>query len=112
MKELMGMGLFGWLVSLVLGFIVGGLSLYIHLVRSGPPLDLWHTVDLKTEFDADRSDGVETFSDYLALEDRLLAGLSPELRESFLRTPLKMRARETERFVSERLLDEFGIREF
>lgn len=62
-----------------LGFIVGGLSLYIHSVRSGPPLDLWHTVDLDTEFDADRPDEVETFSDYLALEDRLFRELDEKV---------------------------------
>jgi len=62
-----------------LGFIVGGLSLYIHSVRSGPPLDLWHTVDLTSEFDADRPGEVETFSDYLALEDRLFTELDEKV---------------------------------
>jgi alpha-beta hydrolase superfamily lysophospholipase len=62
-----------------LGFIVGGLSLYIHSVRSGPPLDLWHTVDLTAEFDGDRSGEIETFSDYLALEDRLFTELDEKV---------------------------------
>jgi alpha-beta hydrolase superfamily lysophospholipase len=62
-----------------LGFIVGGLSLYILSVRNGPPLDLWHTVDLTAEFDADRPGEVETFSDYLALEDRLFTELDEKV---------------------------------
>jgi alpha-beta hydrolase superfamily lysophospholipase len=62
-----------------LGFIIGGLSLHILSIRRGPPLDLWHTVDLTAEFDADRPGGVETFGDYLALEDRLFAELDEKV---------------------------------
>ncbi len=62
-----------------LGFIVGGLSLYVHSVRSGPPLDLWHTVDLTAEFNANHYGEVKTFGDYLALEDRLFTELDKKV---------------------------------
>jgi alpha-beta hydrolase superfamily lysophospholipase len=62
-----------------LGFIVGGSSLYIASVRGGPPLDVWHTVDLTAEFDVDRPGEVETFSDYLALESRLFTELDEKI---------------------------------
>lgn len=68
-----------YLTVAVLGFIVGGVSLYVHSVRGGPPLEQWHTVDLTSEFDRDRSSEVETFSDYLALEDRLFAELDEKV---------------------------------
>ena len=34
----------------VVGFVVGVLALYILWVRSGPPLELWHTEKLNAEF--------------------------------------------------------------
>jgi len=54
---------------------VGALSLYVRSVRSGPPLELWHTVELETEFRADRVGEIASFEDYLALEQRLFVEL-------------------------------------
>jgi len=55
----------------VLGFVAGVLLLYVLWVRSGPQLQLWHTVDLTEELTADRAAEIDTFAKYLQLEDRL-----------------------------------------
>ncbi|MBT8444285.1 MAG: alpha/beta fold hydrolase [Gammaproteobacteria bacterium] len=49
--------------------LVGG----IWLLENRPDLDLWHTVKLDEEFRAES--GIDTFADYLALEERLFAQL-------------------------------------
>jgi hypothetical protein len=64
-----------YLATAVLGFLIGGLSLYIRSVRSGPPLEAWHQVELQEEFSLDRADEIESFEDYLSLEERLFAEL-------------------------------------
>ena len=47
---------------------------------SGPQLHSWHTVDLTEEFTLESiDDGVQSFDDYLLLEDRLFAQLSEEV---------------------------------
>ncbi len=43
----------------------------------GQPLEPWHTASLSSEFSGDTADTVQTFEDYLELEDRLF----DELRE-------------------------------
>lgn len=58
-------GLTGGLVVLITVFV-------IHL-NNRPNLKVWHTADLDAEFTADS--GVETFTDYLALETRLFEQL-------------------------------------
>jgi alpha-beta hydrolase superfamily lysophospholipase len=63
----------------VLGLVVGVAAFYIYMVRSGPPLELWHTVELASEFDVGRRDEVQSFGDYLALEDRLFAELDEKV---------------------------------
>jgi alpha-beta hydrolase superfamily lysophospholipase len=63
----------------VIGFIVGALVIYIHLVRSGPPLELWHTTELTEEFAVDRADEVRTFADYRRMEERLFAQMDREV---------------------------------
>ena len=59
----------------MLGFALGALALYVQTVRSGPPLELWHTVELDAEFRADRLNEIEDFDDYLALEQQLFVQL-------------------------------------
>ena len=44
----------------------------------GQPLELWHTASLQEEYGPKTRDAVESFADYLALEERLFA----ELRET------------------------------
>ncbi len=48
---------------------------------SGPPLESWHTEELKAEFTAQRTDEVRTFDDYRQLEDRLFAELDEKVYE-------------------------------
>ncbi len=48
-----------------IGFIIGGFSLYAHLVRSGPPLELWHAEELEGEYGGRTAGGVKRFEDYL-----------------------------------------------
>ena len=64
----------GSLAVLVIVFIV--------YMEKRPDLDVWHTADLDAEFTA--SSGVDTFADYLALEDRLFRQLDEMV---YARTP-------------------------
>lgn len=58
--------------SLVGAFAVLVVGFVVYLDRR-PDLDIWHLADLDEEFRADS--GVETFGDYLTLEERLFAQL-------------------------------------
>ncbi len=71
------LGLF--LTVAVLGFVVGVLALYIYGVRSGPPLEPWHTEKLTAEFTVERADEIQTFDDYRRLEEKLFAQLDEEI---------------------------------
>ncbi len=62
-----------------LGFVVGAVALYVYWVRSGPPLELWHTEALTEEFTVDRATEIASFQDYLQLEDRLFAQLEDQI---------------------------------
>jgi alpha-beta hydrolase superfamily lysophospholipase len=59
--------------------VVGGLSIFVFWARSGPPLELWHTVELEAEFTLERRGEVASFGDYLALEDELFAELDEKV---------------------------------
>lgn len=66
----------GWgLTWGVLGFLIGAAVLYIHMVRSGPPLAPWHMEELTAEFTAARADEIRTFDDYRRIEHKLFAQL-------------------------------------
>ena len=45
----------------------------------GPTLETWHTVRLSEEFTEDQADEVQTFEDYLALEERLFEQLDEKV---------------------------------
>lgn len=62
--------------GLVGGFIVC-IVVVVMLLEGRPDLSVWHTVDLDEEF-TKRSD-VDTFDDYIALEDRLFAEVQAEV---------------------------------
>ena len=64
-----------YLLIAFLGFAVGCVSIFVVWLRGRPPLDLWHTVELEAEYHVDGPNAVESFSDYLALEERLFAEL-------------------------------------
>ncbi len=59
----------------VLGFVVGGFAIYVYVVRSGPPLQLWHTEKLSAEYSAKKADEIRSFDDYRQLEGKLFAQL-------------------------------------
>lgn len=63
----------------VIGFVVGAMVIYIHSVRSGPPLELWHTAELTEEFTVENVDEVQTFEDYRQLETRLFDQMNREI---------------------------------
>jgi alpha-beta hydrolase superfamily lysophospholipase len=65
----LGYGIVGGLVVAITGLVV-------HL-ESRPELEVWHRADLDEEFSADS--GLESFADYLALEERLFAQLEREV---------------------------------
>jgi alpha-beta hydrolase superfamily lysophospholipase len=70
-----------WLIrTLALGLVVSVALLITGAVMwmtSGPELSLWHQVELDEEFTEDSD--VESFADYLALEDRLFAQLEAKV---------------------------------
>ncbi|MCF8015031.1 MAG: alpha/beta fold hydrolase [Chromatiaceae bacterium] len=68
-----------WALIATLGFLTGVVVLYVLWVRSGPPVQLWHTVELEEEFNADRAEEITTFADYQALEARLFQELDDKV---------------------------------
>lgn len=73
----------GLCIAAVTGFLlVGGVLTVATLAqRSKPPLSLWHTVDLPTEFEASDADDSFTWADYLALEETLFDELDERIVE-------------------------------
>lgn len=72
--------------SLLRYFIIGGLCFIagaavflIHGVRSGPDLSTWHTIELDAEYSTDSRDVVQTFDDYLRMEDTLFRELDEKI---------------------------------
>ncbi len=59
------------------GALVVLVAVFIVYMERQPDLNVWHTTVLDEEFTA--SSGVESFSDYLALEERLFAQLDTEI---------------------------------
>ena len=57
---------------ILIGCIVGAVFISI-LGCGGPPLEVWHTKKLTAEFTVKKMDEIQTFEDYLKLEDRLFA---------------------------------------
>lgn len=68
-----------YFTTAVLGFLFGVGGLAIIWVNRGPPMELWHTEELKEEFSVRRADEVKTFEDYLLLENRLFAELQQRI---------------------------------
>ncbi len=68
-----------YLAVSVLGFVVGGFAIYVYVVRSGPPLQLWHTEKLSAEYSAKKADEIRSFDDYRRLEDKLFAQLDEKI---------------------------------
>lgn len=67
--KLLAAGAVGACVALVIAGVL--------ILNNRPDLSIWHTVDLDEEYRADSA--VESFADYLALEDRLFKQLDSKL---------------------------------
>ena len=77
-RILWGIGLV--LVLLIIPFTI--LLVRAFDARSMPDLELWHRVELATEFRADRFRPGMTFKDYLKIEDGLFVELNEKLYEA------------------------------
>jgi pimeloyl-ACP methyl ester carboxylesterase len=71
------------LLTGALGFVVGGILIYVLGLRSGLDLEIWHRVDLESEFTAAAAAAgeVATFEAYRRLEDELFAELDERVYE-------------------------------
>lgn len=58
---------------------IAGAAFISILGCGGPPLETWHTKKLKAEFTVKKISEVQTFEDYLKLEERLFAQLQKEI---------------------------------
>lgn len=58
----------------LLGLLVGGIAVLLHVVDAMPDLAVWHDVEFESEFNSQRSD-ITTLGDYLALEEQLFEEL-------------------------------------
>jgi hypothetical protein len=65
--------------SAVFGLALVAATLYIHYLRSGPEVEVWHSTHLSEEFTAAKADRIRTLADYFSLEDRLFAELDREV---------------------------------
>lgn len=74
-KALLGTGLklLGLLVSSLFGALVVLIALGVYMLNSRPDLKVWHSADLDEEFTV--NSGLEDFSQYLKLEERLFEQL-------------------------------------
>ena len=66
------------LAWMLIGCIAGAAFISI-LGCGGPLLEAWHTHELTAEFTVKKMDEIQTFEDYLKLEDRLFAQLQEEI---------------------------------
>ena len=74
------LGVLVYLAVAVMGFIGGGLLLYVVKVRSGPGLEVWHTTKLSAEFTEGMAGReIADFRGYLRLEDLLFRQLDEEV---------------------------------
>jgi len=71
--------LFKQLVFTLLGFTIAIFMAWAFMARSLPDLELWHTVELESEFQADDAARINTFEDYMALENSLFKELDQKI---------------------------------
>lgn len=53
------------LLYTLIGFITAVFIVWAFMARSLPDLELWHTVELESEFQADDAARIKTFEDYM-----------------------------------------------
>jgi esterase/lipase len=63
----------------VAGSFIGVVTLYIYLMTNRADLFAWHTVHLDEEYAVENRQEIDTFDDYLALEDRLFDQLQKNI---------------------------------
>ena len=63
----------------LLGSVLGAVIFYIQLMENRPDLLPWHTIQLQQEYTIERAAEITTFSDYLAMEDRLFDELQRKI---------------------------------
>ena len=68
-----------YFLAAILGLVLGAVSIYIYKVRSGPDLELWHTEKLTAEFTARDAGEIQSFDEYLQLEEELFAQLDKQV---------------------------------
>lgn len=76
-----------YLAVALLGFLLGVLLLYVWWVRSGPPVQPWHQVELEEELTAANASEIRTLADYRRLEDRLFRELDAKVYAATPRGP-------------------------
>ncbi|MFW2440093.1 MAG: alpha/beta hydrolase [Arenicellales bacterium] len=62
-----------------IGSVLGAILFYIYTMLSGPDLFPWHTVHLKQEFTTKKLPEINSFSDYLSLENKLFDELQDKI---------------------------------
>lgn len=62
--------------------MLGAVIFYIQLMENRPDLFPWHTIKLQQEFTVERAAEISTFTDYLAMEDRLFDELQQKIYKS------------------------------
>lgn len=61
------------------GIAIGIIALYGYQINQWPDIEPWHTASLDEEFNADHTDGIENFEDYLEMEERLFTQLQEQV---------------------------------
>lgn len=61
------------------GSLLGAILFYIYLMQSRPDLLPWHLVELKHEFSIEKSSDIDSFSEYLSLEEKLFEELQQKI---------------------------------
>jgi len=63
----------------LLGSLLGAVIFYIYIMQNRPELYPWHTIRLQQEFTTRQLSEINSFSDYLALENRLFDELQDKI---------------------------------
>ncbi len=67
------------IVYTLLGSVLGTLILYVYMMQDRPELYPWHTTQLQQEFTTEQLSEINSFSDYLSLENRLFDELQDKI---------------------------------
>ena len=66
----------------ILGFVVGGMAVYILTIQARPDLEPWHLAKLDEEFTAGDRDQITDLDQYRQMEDRLFQQLEDEVYDN------------------------------